>query len=114
MKLLLCQASDCMYNTSGRCGANMIQVNDRRQEAFCDTYVQDGTFVAEEKDLTRDAFIDAIGYTEMGAEFGDTPRISCMVSGCAYNQSFHCRADGVEIGPPHDSMICNCNTYRPK
>lgn len=106
MKSLKCQAADCVYNADFRCGANMILVSAASQETYCDTYTKENTFVAASV---------APADTEFGSEpGGHTPRISCNVTQCTYNKSFHCHAGNVEIDDPHDSVICNCLTYRPK
>ena len=106
MKSLKSQASDCMYNTDYFCDANTILVSNTSDETYCDTYTKENTFVASSH-LPAD--------TEFAAEPGEnSPRISCNVTQCAYNKSFHCRARSVEIDDPHDSVICNCLTYRPK
>ena len=106
MKSLKCQASDCMYNTDYFCDANTILVSNTSNETYCDTYTKENSFVAYSH-LPAD--------TEFAAELGEnSPRISCNVTQCAYNKSFHCRARSVEIDDPHDSVICNCLTYRPK
>ncbi|MGI5850179.1 MAG: DUF1540 domain-containing protein [Christensenellales bacterium] len=115
MKSLICQASDCMYNMHEKCSANVIQVNNTRQETYCDTYTKDDTFVATgREELRRGTFTDNIADTEFGAEFVDSPKIFCTAIKCSYNKSFHCKADGIEIDNPHDTMICDCKTYRPK
>lgn len=106
MKSLKCQATDCMYNSNQLCGANMILVSNTSQETYCDTYTKENSFVA-----TANIPADM----EFGNELGNhTPRISCNVTQCTYNKSFHCRANNVEIDDPHDSVICNCLTYRSK
>ncbi len=112
MESLTCQATDCMHNLHNRCSAKAIQINNTRQETFCDTYTKDTAFVAAEKDSIRNAFSDVD--SEFGAEFIGAPKISCNVSKCAYNQSFHCKAPGVQIEDPHGTMMCSCKTYRPK
>lgn len=107
MQYLKCRAGDCMYNVDAQCSANTIRVSISGQETFCDTYTREDAFVAAE-------IIDLISAdTEFGGDIG-SPRIACNVTQCAYNQSFHCRAHGVHISSPHDGMICNCRTYRPK
>lgn len=112
MRSLICQAADCMYNTRHKCDANVIQVNNTSRETFCDTFADKSSFVAELKN--NNTFKDAAD-TEFGSEsVPDSPRISCTVSKCAYNKSFRCKADSVEIDEPHDVTICNCRTYRPK
>ncbi|MDD5016752.1 MAG: DUF1540 domain-containing protein [Eubacteriales bacterium] len=114
MQTLKCEASDCMYNTNSQCAANVIQVNGTRAQTYCDTYIKDSAFVAAGKEnmgvLTGSVAAD----TEFGSDLTGSPRISCTVTKCAYNNSFHCRADGVEIDNPSDTMMCNCKTYRPK
>lgn len=115
MQSLQCQALDCMHNLSGQCSANVIQVNSTRNETYCDTYTRSDTFVAKEYDNSKyNTFNDSTMDTEFGDEFVGSPKISCNVTKCAYNKSFHCRADDVNIDNPHDTMMCNCNTYRPK
>lgn len=113
MQTLVCEAVDCIYNNSQTCSANVIQVNYTRQDTYCDTYTKDGSFVTDQAgkmpqpaDIGPDA--------EFGAEMTDGPRISCTASMCVYNKSFRCKARGVEIDDPHDSNICNCNTFRTK
>lgn len=97
-----------MYNLEQRCSAHTIQVSRMHHETYCDTYSQDSPMVAGEKKRLLE---------EAGSEFGSdigAPKIICNVSECAYNKSFHCKAGGVEIDTPHDSIICNCRTFRPK
>ncbi len=106
MKSLKCQATDCVYNAQEKCGANMILVSNTSQETYCDTYTKENTFVAASVIPTD---------MEFGSELDDhAPRISCNVTQCTFNKSFHCRATKVEIDDAHDSVICNCLTYRPK
>lgn len=115
MHSLTCQATDCMYNAQGKCSANMIQVSNSSRETFCDTYIKDDSFVAAGKKNTESgAFTNSVSDTEFGSEFVSSPRISCTATQCAYNKSFHCKADGVEIDNPHDTMICHCNTFKQK
>ncbi len=105
MKSLKCQATDCVYNSHERCSANMILVSNTSQETYCDTYTKENTFAASL--MPAD--------TEFGDELeGHMPRISCNVTQCTFNKSFHCRAANVQIDDAHDSVICNCETYRPK
>jgi hypothetical protein len=89
-----------------QCSANTIRVSITGRETFCDTYTRENAFVAEEITDIKNA----------DAEFGDigSPRITCGVFQCAYNQAFRCRAHGVHIGSPADGAICSCRTYRPK
>ncbi len=105
MQYLNCRAEDCVYNVDMRCNAHIIRVGATGQETFCDTY-------------TRADAISAGGFPRgsLDTEFGciGSPRVTCSVTRCAYNQSFGCRAHGVHIGSPHDAMICSCRTYRPK
>lgn len=115
MQSLVCQASDCMNNLNGQCCANTIQVSNTRQETFCDTYTKDNSFVAVQQDhLHSGSYTHGVADTEFGSEIVDSPNIKCNVSECSYNKSFKCKADGVEIDNPHDTMVCNCKTYRPK
>lgn len=105
MKALKCQATDCMYNTNQHCDANTILVSNTAEETYCDTYTKENTFVAAAR----------MADTEFGEELGQgTPKVACNVTQCVYNKSFHCRARNIEIDDPHDSVICNCITYRPK
>ena len=105
MKSLRCEAEDCVYNQSEQCSARAILVSNTADETFCDTYTKTGSFVASAHFAT-----DA----EFGEELSESPNITCNVTACAYNKSFRCRADVVQIDDPHDVMICNCKTYRPK
>ncbi len=105
MKSLKCQATDCIYNTDLRCDAHVILVSNTSEETYCDTYTKENSFVAA----------GHIADVEFGEEMGDnTPRVSCNVTQCTFNKSFHCRARSIEIDDPHDSVICNCLTFRPK
>ncbi len=113
MQTLICQAADCVYNDNKKCSANVIHVNVGKQETFCDTYTKADSFVANEAG-NMPHLTDNISDAEFGCEFVDSPRISCTAASCVYNKSFRCKAKGVEIDDPHDSIICNCNTYRPK
>jgi hypothetical protein len=113
MQTLVCESVDCMYNDSRKCSANVIQVNFTRQDTYCDTYTKKDTFVADQTDKMPH-ITDNVPDAEFGAETDDSPRISCTASMCVYNKAFRCKARGVEIDDPHDSNICNCNTYRPK
>ncbi len=108
MSDLKCQATGCIYNTAYACGANTIKVSRTHRETFCDTFTQDNPMVTAERKRVL---------AEAGAEISaaqSAPKIICTVSECAYNKSFHCKAGGIEIDDPHDSVICNCRTYRPK
>ena len=105
MRSLRCRANDCAYNRNEQCGARAILVSNTSDETFCDTYTKEGSFAASAH-FHDDA--------EFGEELADSPSITCNVTGCAYNKSFRCRADMVQIDDPHDMMICNCETYRPK
>jgi hypothetical protein len=99
---------DCIYNMERACSADTIKMSRTHRETYCDTFTKDSPIAAAEKDRLL---------AEAGSELGagdDAPRIICTVSECAYNKSFHCKAGGVEIDDPHDSVICNCITYRPK
>ncbi len=106
MQYLKCQAQDCTYNAESKCNARAIRVGVTGQQTFCDTYARADAFSAVE------IFDMNAADTEFGAM--GAPRIACSVTQCAYNQSFRCRAHGVHIGPPHDALVCNCRTYRPK
>lgn len=106
MRSLLCEAADCVYNHDEKCTAHAILVSNTEDETFCDTYTNEDSFVAAAHIHADDA--------EFGDELSDSPRITCNVSQCAYNKSFHCHADKVQIDDPHDVMICNCLTYRHK
>jgi hypothetical protein len=113
MQALVCEAVDCIYNDSHKCSANVIQVNYTRQDTYCDTYTKAGSFVSEQADRMPH-LTENVSDAEFSAEITDAPRISCMASMCVYNKAFRCRARGVEIDDPHDSNVCNCNTFRPK
>ncbi len=108
MSDLKCQALDCMYNMEHYCSAHTIRVSRTHRETYCDTYTQDSPMVSAEKDRLL-----AEMSTEFGSDIG-APKIVCTVSECSYNKSFHCKAGRVNIDNPHDSVICNCITYRPK
>lgn len=105
MRTLQCRAEDCVYNADEHCSAHAIMVSNTEDETFCDTYTKKDSFVAAAH-IPADA--------EFGEELAASPRITCNVTQCAFNKSFRCRANSVEIDDPHDVMICNCNTYRPK
>lgn len=112
MQTLVCDAVGCIYNDSRKCGANVIQVNFTRQDTYCDTYTKADSFVAEQADKTPR--LKDMPDAEFGAEETDAPRISCTASMCMYNKAFRCKATGIEIDDPHDSNVCECNTFRPK
>ncbi len=103
MRALSCQAHDCAYNKHSSCIADNILISIAENETFCDTYTRNDSFVAKPN----------IADTEFGDEMC-SPKITCNVSQCIYNQSFRCQANKVQIDDPHDEMICNCITYRPK
>ena len=108
MSSLKCQAIDCIYNMTYTCSADAIKVSRTHQETYCDTYTKNSPIAAAQKERLL---------AEAGSELstGDnTPRIICIVSDCAYNKSFNCKAGIVEIDDPRDSVICNCISYRPK
>jgi hypothetical protein len=113
MQTLVCEAVDCIYNDSRECGANVIQVNFTRQDTYCDTYTRQDSFVADQADKMPH-ITNNLTDAEFAAEMTGAPRISCTASMCVYNKSFRCKANGVEIDDPHDSNVCNCNTFRPK
>lgn len=113
MQSLYCQASDCIHNMSGNCSANTIQVSNTKSETYCDTYVKSGSMVAGDAALSEAEFAGKSD-TEFAAEFTGSPKIACNVSECVFNKSFHCRARDINIQEPHDTMLCNCKTYRPK
>ncbi len=113
MQTLVCEAVDCIYNDSQRCGANVIQVNYTRQDTYCDTYTKEDSFVADQAGKMPHIGESAQD-TEFGADIIGAPRISCTAATCVYNKAFRCKARGIEIDDPHDSNVCNCNTYRPK
>jgi len=108
MSGLKCQAFDCIYNMEQRCSAHTIRVSRTHRETYCDTYSKDSPMVMAEKERLLDG-----ADTEFGTDIG-TPKIICTVSECAYNKAFHCKAGLVDIDNPHDSVVCNCLTYRPK
>jgi len=105
MKSLSCSAVSCVHNHDQQCSAKAILVSKSADETFCDTYTDENSFVAA-------AYLDT--ESEFGEELSAPPNITCNVSGCAYNQSFRCHAHAVKIDDPHDTVICNCLTYRPK
>lgn len=105
MRSLECQAADCAYNVSKHCGANAILVSNTADETYCDTYTRVDSLIGSARSRA-----DA----EFGEELASAPQITCNVSQCAFNKSFRCRAQAVQIDDPHDVMICNCKTYRPK
>lgn len=106
MRSLICEAFDCIHNQNEKCSARNILVSNTSDETFCDTYTKKDSFVASAHVHSDD--------TEFAEEMGESPRITCNVSQCAYNKSFHCHAEKVQIDDPHDVMICNCLTYRSK
>lgn len=107
MRILNCNAEDCMYNSYKKCGADVIHVGNTKNETYCDTYTR-------RESGKKASPINGRSDTEFGAETQKPPDISCTVSRCVYNKAFRCGARGVEIDDSHDSNICSCNTYRSK
>ena len=112
MQTLKCDALECMYNSNAHCSANAIQVNSTRQETYCDTYIKD-TAYAGANDDNMGVLMGSVD-TEFSTELAGSPMIYCTVAKCAFNNSFHCKADAVKIEEPTGAMICNCRTYKPK
>ena len=105
MQYLNCRAEDCIYNVEMRCTAHIMRVGATGQETYCDTYAR--ADVLSPTGVPR-------GGSDIEVGVIGSPRITCSVTRCAYNQSFGCRAHGVHIGSPHDAMVCSCRTFRPK
>lgn len=111
MKSLVCQAGDCAHNIKGQCNANTIQVTNNTEETFCNTYVQEDKYLDKSYAKTD---LNSMFQVEFGEEAFASPKITCNVAQCAYNKSFKCKANGVEINNPDGNEMCNCLTFRQK
>lgn len=83
-----CEATDCLYNTDGRCHTFGITVGG--EEPCCDTFMQGD----------RKGGIASI----MGGV------AACHIAGCRLNSDFECTADGIRVSMKAGHP--DCGTYQ--
>jgi len=110
MRQLVCRAGSCAHNTNGHCNARTIEMRNNTGETFCNTYVHEDKYL---DDKYAKSPLNAFK-VEFGEEGFASPKIVCAVSQCAYNKSFKCKANDVEVDEVHSGDVCNCLRFRQK